>query len=164
MNRLGMRGIIIVLPTILICLSFINPFCFGELKLEVRNQEFFTVYDFKRIPEYFTRREYTGGKVYCRSKPKSRDGFYFVVKVGGAKQELPIRSQWILDWVTSADPVSKTQKVPITDLKLFGKEVFVGLTGEHWPDRSLKPLAWRLRLCDGQGSTLASNQSFLWSK
>ena len=47
---------------------------------------------------------------------------------------------------------------------VFGKEVFVGLTGDHWTDRSLKPLAWRLRLIDDQGITLGSSQSFLWSK
>ena len=44
--------------------------CVGELKLEVRNREFFTVKDFKRIPEFFTGREFSGWKVYCRSNPQ----------------------------------------------------------------------------------------------
>ena len=160
----GMRGIIFGFPAIFACLSFFALPGGGEVKLEVRNRDFFTVKDFKRIPEFFTGREFSGWKVYCRSNPKVRDGFYFVVKVGGKKQKLPISSHWIVDWVTSADPMVKTQKVSISNLKLFGKEVFVGLTGDHWSDRSLKPLAWRLRLIDDQGITLGSSQSFLWSK
>ena len=159
-----MRGIIFGFPAIFACLCFLAPPCGGEVKLEVRNRDFFTVKDFKRIPEFFTGREFSGWKVYCRSDPQVRDGFYFVVKVGGEKRKLPISSHWIVDWVTSADPMVKTQKVSIPNLKLFGKEVFVGLTGDHWTDRSLKPLAWRLRLIDDQGITLGSSQSFLWSQ
>lgn len=159
-----MRGIIFGFPAIFACLSFLVSPCGGEVKVDVRNREFFTVKDFKRIPEYFTGREFSGWKVYCRSNPHVRDGFYFVVKVGGKKLNLPISTHWIVDWVTSADPMVKTQKVSIPNLKLFGKEVFVGLTGDHWTDRSLKPLAWRLRLIDDQGTALGSSQSFLWSK
>ena len=159
-----MRGIIFGFPAIFACLSFLASPCGGEVILEVRNREFFTVKDFKRIPEFFTGREFSGWKVYCRSKPQVRDGFYFVVKVGGKKQKLPINSHWFVEWVTSADPMVKTQKVSISNLKLFGKEVYIGLTGDHWTDRSLKPLAWRLRLIDDQGITLGSSQSFLWSK
>ena len=164
MNGPGMREIIFGFPAIFACLSFLAPPCGGEVKLEVRNRDFFTIQDFKRITEYFTGREYTGWKIYCRSNPQVRSGFYFVVKVGGKKIQLPISSHWIVDWVTSADPTVKTQKISIPDLRIFGKEVFVGLTGDDWYDRSLKPLAWRLELIDGQGATLGSDQSFLWSK
>jgi hypothetical protein len=164
LNGPGMREIIFGFPAIFACLIFLVSSCCGEVKLDVRNQKFFTVKDLKRIPEYFTGREFSGWKVYCRSNPQVRDGFYFVIKVGGKKQISSMISHWIVDWVTSADPMVKTQKVSIPNLKLFGKEVFVGLTGDHWTDRSLKPLAWRLRLIDDQGTTLGSSQSFLWSK
>jgi hypothetical protein len=83
-----MRGIIFGFPAIFACLSFLASPCGGEVKLEVRNREFFTVKDFKRIPEFFTGREFSGWKVYCRSNPQVRDGFYFVVKVGGKKRKL----------------------------------------------------------------------------
>ena len=164
MNGLGIQGIIRGFPVIFVCLSFFLSTSSGDVILEVRNQVFFTTNDFKRIPEYFTGREYTGWKIYCRSNPQVRSGFYFVVKVGGKKIQLPVSSHWIVDWVTSADPTVKTQKISIPDLRIFGKEVFVGLTGDDWYDRSLKPLAWRLELIDGQGATLGSDQSFLWSK
>ena len=81
-----MREIIFGFPAIFACLIFLVSSCCGEVKLDVRNQKFFTVKDLKRIPEYFTGREFSGWKVYCRSNPQVRDGFYFVIKVGGKKQ------------------------------------------------------------------------------
>ena len=119
----GMRGIIFGFPAIFACLSFLASPCSGEVKLEVRNQDFFTVKDFRRIPEYFTGREFLGLKVYCRSNSQVRDGFYFVVKVGGNKQKLPISSHWIVDG-DLCRPNGQNSKSFHSKLKAFWKRSF----------------------------------------
>lgn len=141
--------------------SFAHPL-WAKIELEVRNKSYFSTRDFKRIPEFFSGQEYEGWKVYCRSDRNHRDGFYFVVKVNGSDQGLSENAYWVLDWITSLDPVAQTVKIPIENPKIFGKEVFIGLTGDDWPDKSVQPLAWRLRLMDGKDALIAKSQSFLW--
>lgn len=137
---------------------------FSKVELEVRNKSYFFVPDFKRIPEFFSGQEFQGSKVYCRSRPNEREGFYFVVKVNGSVKNLPHGVYWILDWVTPLDPMAQSIKIPIDNAGISGKEVFIGLTGGDWPGPSVKPLAWRLCLVGEEGTTIAKMQSFLWSK
>ncbi|MEK9772764.1 MAG: hypothetical protein VW576_04300 [Opitutae bacterium] len=136
----------------------------SNVELEVRNKSYFSVRDFKRIPEFFRGEEYEGWKVYCRSRPNEREGFYFVVKVDGSLKKLPQGVHWALDWIVAPDPMAQSIKIPIDNKEILGKEVFIGLTGQDWPDPSAKPLAWRLCLVGGEGDTIAKSQSFLWSK
>ena len=137
---------------------------FAEVGLEVRNKSYFSDRDFKRIPEFFTGQEYAGWKIYCRSTQGERQGFYFVVKVTGSSNDISQNVLWKVDFVTSVNPAPQTIKIPIDNPKIFGKEVFIGLTGNDWPDQSVQLLAWRLCLLNTEGSIIAKKQSFLWSK
>jgi len=138
---------------------------FGGIELEIRNRTFITSPEFSRIPELFTGREYSGTRLYTRSDPSSRSGFYFVVKVKAkGKSILSDQSHWSLDWVSSSSPEVQSVKLPVMEKDIFGKEVFIGLTGEDWPDQSIKLLAWRLRLMENDLKPLSEKQSFLWSK
>lgn len=159
-----MRGILIV-PSFLIYLWItFAPDLFGELKLDVRSKDFFSEHDFKRIPEFLTGHEFSGSKVYCRTKPSDREGFYFVVKVRGNIPKLEKGSHWLVNWVTSLDPATQEVKVPVSNQNLVGKEIFIGITGADWLDSSIKPLAWSLCLVDTKKQNIARAQSFLWSK
>ena len=136
----------------------------AKVEMEIRKKAYFSARDFKRIPEFFSGQEFEGWKVYCRSDQKSREGFYFVVKLDGPSQKLSTDAHWILEWVSSLDPVAKSIEIPIENSKIFGKEVFIGLTGDDWSDKSAQPLAWCLSLMDGQEKVIVKKQSFLWSK
>lgn len=141
-----------------------KPLLVAKVALEVRNNSYFTVRDFKRIPEFFTGKEFQGWKVYCRSNPKERDGFYFVVKVSGISSEMSPNAYWKLDWISSINPASQTVKIPVNNPDIVGKEVFIGLTGNDWPGKLVKPLAWRICLMDSEDHVIAKRQSFLWSQ
>lgn len=136
----------------------------AQVKISLRNKAYFSVRDFKRIPEFFTGKEFSGWKVYCRTNPSNREGFYFVVKVSGDIRQLNVGSHWLIEWITPLDPVAQQNKIPISDLKISGKEVFIGLTGSDWPDPSVQPIAWSLSLVDSEERILGHSQSFLWSK
>ena len=142
----------------------LSSWLFAEVGLEVRNASYFSARDFKRIPEFFTGQEYEGSKVYCRSNQSERQGFYFVVKVNGSSTDLSLDAYWKLDLITSINPAAQSIKIPINNPKIFGKEIFIGLTGNDWPDPSAQVLAWRLSLLCTEGSIIAKKQSFLWSK
>lgn len=140
-------------------------FCLeARVNLEVRKKAFFPKDAFLRIPEFFSGAEYEGIKVYCRSSDASRAGFYLVVKVSGSVAKIPTQMLWSLDWVMPHVPRPRTKQIPIENPNIFGKEVFIGLTGEDWSGQSVQPLAWCLKLLDGEGREIAQNQSFLWSK
>jgi len=151
------------LPSALITFLFFTDICFAQYELELINRKFFKTEDFKRLPELFTGKEYFGSYVCCRSTPSSREGFYFVVTFKGQGEILPSGSHWLIDWVHSSVSGVDSRKIAIADPKLFGKEVYIGLTGQDWVDPAEIPIAWRISLVDGNGDVLSTHKSFLWS-
>jgi hypothetical protein len=152
-------------PGCLIGLSIIlSSVSSAEVGLKIQNCLYIEESAFKRIPEYFTGREFTGRNIYCRSNLRDRSGYYFVIKVNDPSSEINADCCWVVDWVPPLDPKPKTQKIPLAEEDIRGKEVFIGLTGEDWKDPLLKPLAWRISLVSKKGVTLGQHKSFLWSK
>jgi hypothetical protein len=159
-----MRGIGNIPIVFLSLCIFFSSSLSAQVKISLRNKAYFTVPDFKRIPEFFTGREFSGWKVYCRTNPADREGFYFVVKVTGGVPPLSAGCHWLLEWITPLDPTAQQKKVLLSEQKISGKEVFIGLTGSDWPDPSVQPIAWSLSLVDSEERILGQSQSFLWSK
>jgi len=140
-----------------------SAFLSAEVRIEVRKIVYLDAAGFQRIPEYFSGREYEGSKIYCRSNEISRSGFYFILKVLGPSNPIP-GLHWNIDWVSPDSPFPQSKIIPISNQDIFGKEVFIGLTGKDWPNPRAQPLAWCLKLMDGQKDLVAKHPSFLWSK
>ena len=152
-------------PAVLFSVFFASTsLLLSKVDLEVSKQSYFTARDFQRIPEFFSGEEYRGGKIYCRSNPKEREGFYFVVTIPKIAEKLARSIYWQLKWISPLDPAMQTIKIPMEEPKFFGKEIFIGLTGKDWPEPTVRPLAWHLCLMEGQDTVIAESQSFLWSK
>ncbi len=118
------------------------------------------VNDFKRISEYFTGKENTGSLRVERSRPDSRDGYYFVVRVAN-KQPPMDGSKFVLKVITPDSPFPREFTFPANLPK--GQTVYeLGLTGTDWSGRHAHPVAWRLELFAGDGKTLVAKDSFLW--
>jgi len=116
---------------------------------------------FKRISEYFTGVENTGGEVVLRTHPEKRGGYYFLVRLthAGAPQAV----KFILTLITPDSAVSKVFTFPATVPD--GKTVFnLGLTGADWTNPKLNPVAWKLDITDESGRAIAKEKSFLWEK
>ena len=151
-------------PQYLLFLLFISGSLWAGLNLEVRNTTFLHTNDFRRLPELFTGVEYTGNKIFVRSTPEVRSGYYFIVIVKGEIIDIAQKYHWEISWVSSSNPELICKHFPQNNADFFGKEIFIGLTGNDWPGESVYPLAWRIRLLDEQSSTLAESKSFLWEK
>lgn len=116
---------------------------------------------FRRVSEYFTGRENTGGITIVRSQPAHRAGYYWLVRVknhgaalSGTKFELQV--------IPPSKPEPKTftfaAGVPA------GSTLYdFGLTGSDWNQPKARPAAWRLRLLSADGRLLLQKQSFLWA-
>jgi hypothetical protein len=117
---------------------------------------------FKTISEYFTGKEVTGKLTVGRTKPDSRDGYYWLVRV--ANKNAPMDgAQFVLKVITPDSPFAKEFKFPVGVPK--GQTVYdLGLTGTDWPGRHAHPVAWRLDLLASDGTALVTQKSFLWDK
>lgn len=116
---------------------------------------------FKRISEYFTGRENTGGEIVLRTHPGRRDGYYFLVRTNntGAARE----AAFCLEFVTP-DSTKPRHSEFFIHLPAGSCVHQIGLTGPDWPDKSVAAVAWKLEVRDLSGAVLAETKSYLWEK
>lgn len=116
---------------------------------------------FKRISEYFTGRENTGGEVVLRTHPAERGGYYFLVRADntGAPRDARFQLEVITPGATQPHRFTFPATLPT------GSQVYqLGLTGPDWPAKTVSPMAWKLVLLDAEGQPLATETSYLWEK
>jgi hypothetical protein len=117
---------------------------------------------FERISEYFGGGENHGREIVQRSRPDTRTGYYFLVRLKSATSTPDARFE-----LSVIRPDAPEPKSFIFPAALPAKEaVFqLGLTGSDWPGGSeANPVAWKLALVDRTGRVLAEHKSFLWEK
>jgi hypothetical protein len=116
---------------------------------------------FKRISEYFSGRENTGGETVLRTHPDQRSGYYFLVRVTnpGTPQAITARLEIITE--ATAEPVVHRFS---PELKSGDTVFHLGLTGADWPGPKAVPVAWKLDLTGPDGRVLATEKSYLWER
>lgn len=116
---------------------------------------------FRRISEYFTGREHTGGEIVVRTRPAQRGGYYFLVRTRNAGA--PFEGSFDFQVVLPHSPQPRAFRFRAT--VPAGEAVFnLGVTGADWPDRETDVVAWKLDLRDAGGQALATGRSYLWEK
>lgn len=119
---------------------------------------------FKRIGEYFGGGERTGRRIILRTQPGPRAGLYFVVRTDQYADDLPPGC------ALAVDMIRHDQKKPVTEIFALPenpsshREFWLGFIGDDMPADGEAPVAWRVRMLDPQGKTVANYDSFLWSK
>ena len=116
---------------------------------------------FKRISEYFTGRENTGGQLILRTQPAQRAGYYFLVRVDNPGTARRVRFQ--LQLIREGTPAPTSTDFP-ADLPAGASVFQLGLTGADWPDAKSQPVAWQLRVLSAEDHELAREKSYLWDK
>jgi hypothetical protein len=146
---------------LLLCLAFAAPLAAVDGVRIVRLQPGWRDADsFKRISEYFDGKENTGGQVVLRSRPDTRAGYYFFVRI--ANPGAPTTVKIALAVIVPGSPSVKSFGFA-TDLATGDTQLNLGLTGADWPDPKANPVAWKLEICAADGHALAAEQSFLWA-
>jgi len=116
-----------------------------------------------RIDEYFTGKEYTGDRVLIRSTPEVRDGYYFTLILDEKVRKLPKGTIIVGEFFTPSSVDKLTHEFVVPNKRPKTNEIFVGLTGEDWPQEGGTPSAWRFTIQDPNGAVLGEKQSYLWS-
>lgn len=116
-----------------------------------------------RVSEYFTGQEKTGDRIFLRSTPEARSGYYFTLILDEKVRRLPKGTTVLGEFYTPAGVELQSYEFTLPDRRPKTKEIFVGLTGDDWPDADAIPAAWRFTIKDPNGNTLGQSQSFLWS-
>lgn len=118
---------------------------------------------FKRISEYMTGKENPGKRVIMRTNQRQRDGYYFVLTLDRNVRKLPPDVYIEGEFYTSKSLDLKTHRFEFPSILPNTWEIFVGLTGDDWPEKDAIPAAWRFTIKNSQEVILAQEQSYLWS-
>jgi len=116
---------------------------------------------FKRISEYFTGRENTGGETVLRTQPAERGGYYFLVRTDNDRA--PFAGTLAIRVIVPDSPDARLFKFAV-DVPAGNAVYNLGLTGTDWPDRKVDAVAWKLEVLGPGGEVLATQTSYLWEK
>lgn len=142
-------------------LFFLPGLALAELSLVRIHPGWREASSFKRISEYFTGRENTGGELVLRTHPDQRGGYYFLVRAANDGEPLTVTARLQVISETEAKPRTYTFQAA---LRAGDSVVHLGLTGPDWPDAAASPVAWKLDLAGADGHVLATAKSYLWEK
>jgi hypothetical protein len=117
---------------------------------------------FKRISEYFTGRENTGGQLIQRTDPARRTGYYFLVRLENPAGPRSVQAR--LRLILPDSPAEQTTAFTVA-LRPGANVLNLGLTTAAWGDPKHQPVAWLLQVVSpDDGTVLATEKSYLWDK
>ena len=134
-----------------------------SVEIEEIEPRYIETEQFKRISEYMTGRENLGDRVILRTQPKHRAGYYFILVLDNNVRRLPNGTVVVGEFYTSQSLGKQTHEFTLPSQRASTDEIFVGLTGEDWPEKDGVPAAWRFTIKDANGAVLGEKQSYLWS-
>ena len=146
-------------PRVLFFLAFLAFLTAGLAEVRIRSvsETYLTKRDFTRVPEYFTGREFLGNQVVARTQTE-RAGLYFILELRESLEKLPGSCEVVIEVVRSDGPEAKRYRLSIPEETKGRREILLGITGEDWKSREIKPVAWRLEIRDETGKPIASRQ------
>jgi hypothetical protein len=145
--------------TICFCL-FNTHILWGDSVKKIHTQ-FLTEYDFLRIPEIFTGKEFTGSRVIVRSSTVRR-GLYFSIPLGKKSSAIRKGKRVELQLVDTTSLFSRNFSFSLPELSYSQKDLFIGITGADWNQAAMKLVAWKVEIFDSSKEPLFSSQSALW--
>lgn len=115
-----------------------------------------------RVSEYFTGQELTGDRVFLRSQPDVKRGYYFTLILDEKVRRLPRGTTVVGEFYSPNERDVQRYDFPLPNQRPRTKELFVGLTGDDWPNPDVVPAAWRFTIKGPNGNILGTSESYLW--
>ncbi len=144
-----------------ICLFLCNTnFLWGNSVKKIHT-EYFTEYDFLRIPEFFSGKEFTGSRVIVRSSPVRR-GLYFSITLGKKSSHIRKGKRVELQLIDTTSLFSRDFSFSLPEISHNQKDLFIGITGADWNQSAMNLVAWKVEIFDSSKEPLFSSQSALW--
>ena len=148
---------------VLLC-TIALPFLFSFASKEIDKVSFryFNSEQLTRLPEFFSGKEYTGNRIFCRSNSE-REGLYFSFPLNQELLKLPSDTKITLSIIRSGQKEAEIFSFELPDQCSGKKYLFLGLTGKDWPIEEAKPIAWQIEIKNLSDELLFRKKSFLWS-
>ncbi|MBC2602192.1 hypothetical protein [Puniceicoccus vermicola] len=118
--------------------------------------------DFFRISEYFTGQEPETDRIYVRTDPEVRGGYFWILPITKEMSQRDI-GEIHLSVQIPGDPEMKEFTLEPERSASSGATLWIGLTGLDWPGIQFGPVAWNLQILDPEGKVLEERESYLWS-
>ena len=134
----------------------------AELKILSVTERYWDQVEFKRVIEYFTGKEFSGRQLILRSNPEKRSGMYFELSFSKKPNALPKNSVIVLQMYRSGALLPKLYEFKMPQDLREKRDILLGVTGDDWPSRETKLIAWRMEVRTVDQKLLAQKQSFLW--
>ena len=130
-------------------------------KLRKVYYRFLTNEQLTRVPEFFTGREFTGRQLFYRTSNK-KEGLYFFIPLNAQVDEIPDQVKVILSVIRSGEKKVEDFEFQISEISKTKKELLLGITGDDWNSKNVKPIAWKLVFEDLNNKMIFYKKSFLW--
>ena len=130
-------------------------------KLRKVYYRFLTNEQLTRVPEFFTGREFTGSQLFYRTSNK-KEGLYFFVPLNAQVDKIPDQVKVILSVIQSGEKKVEDFEFQISEISKTKKELLLGITGDDWNSKNVKPIAWKLVFEDLNNKMIFYKKSFLW--
>ncbi|MCC5835882.1 MAG: hypothetical protein JJU20_14240 [Opitutales bacterium] len=147
--------------TILCAVALIAAPMLSAATIEVAYSEYRETGSFQRIQEFFTGREAPGRRTIIRTDPDNRDGQYFLINLTRSVARSDVHSVEIEVITTESKDTQQLVFLLSDALRVRGSWIYCGVTGDDWPNRNVRPLAWIARLKDSEGRLLDEWESFV---
>ncbi len=119
--------------------------------------------DFLRISEYFTGREPETDRIYVRTDPEARGGYYWIFPITAEMEEADIARVDL--WVQiPGNPQVRRFRLTPERIPRQGQSLWVGLTGVDWPGIKFGPVAWKISILSAAGEPVETRTSYLWTE
>ncbi len=128
----------------------------------VQAQGYRSAEDLVRIREYFGGREDSGARLYLRTDPEARAGYYWAVP---RRDLFPAGdpAEVLLEVQVPGDPADRSFAWTVDSGEAARDgPVWIGLTGGENPGPGREPIAWRIRAGSPEGPARVLYESFLW--
>tara|TARA_R110002111_G_scaffold244282_1_gene306398 strand:- start:283 stop:765 length:483 start_codon:yes stop_codon:yes gene_type:complete len=134
-----------------------------SVEIEEIKPRYIETEQFKRVSEYMSGKENIGDRIILRTQSTERAGYYFTLILDENVRRLPKGTVVVGEFYTKKAVEKQTHEFTLPNQLPSTKEIFVGLTGEDWPEAGGVPAAWKFTLKDANGQKLGEKQSYLWS-
>ena len=152
---------LLVVTQLTICFFLCNTNILWGNSVAKIHTEFLTEYDFLRIPEIFSGKEFTGSRVIVRSSPV-RSGLYFSIPLGKKSSAIRKGKRVELQLIDTTSLFSRNFSFSLPEVSYSQKDLFIGITGADWNQSAMKLVAWKVEIFDSSKEPLFSSQSALW--
>tara|TARA_Y100000588_G_scaffold384554_1_gene476092 strand:+ start:55043 stop:55504 length:462 start_codon:yes stop_codon:yes gene_type:complete len=134
----------------------------SEIEIKLVQTRYLLEEDFIRIQEYLKGKEFSGRRLAVRTQSDRRTGLYFVLTLSRSAAALPNDTMVRIEVLAKGELMAKSFEFKIPLKRPSTRDLFLGLTGSHWPNSNTVPLAWNISLIGPSEEIIDQQKSFLW--